>query len=94
MALIQTLKKIDGSILKIYKHPKTGRIKNVLKHDYGTVVAHCDEKGNPRIIEDIRNKKRDVYIKSQDGTAVLKQGDKITCFPHILFNTICTRLFK
>ena len=94
MALIQTIQKVDGAVLRIYKNNKTGRFINVLKHNYGTVVAHCDEMGNPRIVQDIRKNTRDVYVKAADGTTILKQKDKITALPHLIFNNIVTTLFR
>lgn len=99
MALINTLNKGPGQVLKIYK-ARNGNITNVLESEIpgrgiGKRIANCDALGNPKkIIDYVPNLKKEVYAKASDGSTILSDGKKITNLPNVIFNSIWERLFK
>ncbi len=93
MTLIRILPKADGTFLKTYQSKK-GNITHVWKTPYSTKVANCDTKENPRSLVEIMKNKITVYIKSQDGSTIIKEGNKIQKFPNLVFNAIVQMFFK
>ena len=98
MTLLRTLPRIDGSVLREYKS-KSGNITYTLRNEIAgrgitLKVMNCDAKGDPKIIRDVAKGRNDVYIKAEDGATILKQGDKTTTFPNLVFNKVCEILFK
>lgn len=93
MTLIRVIPKTDGTFLKTYQSKK-GNITHVWKTPYSTKVANCDTKENPRSLVEIMKNKITVYIKSQDGSTIIKEGDSIKKFPYLVFNTIVEMFFK
>lgn len=93
MKLIGIIRKNQDTLLKTYKGT-AGNITHVLRSGNALTVANCDKMGNPRVFLDFNKNRRDIYIKAQDGSTILKQGDKITRLPNLIFNSLCDCLFK
>lgn len=93
MTLISSLPKANETFLKTYRS-KNGRLTHVWKHEFGTKVANCDSKGNPTTLIDIVMNKITTYIKAKDGSTMIKEGDKVTKYPNIIFNNIAYMFFK
>lgn len=93
MTLISSLPKANGTFLKTYR-ANNGRLTLVWKNEFGTKVASCDQKGNPTTLIDIVMNKITTYIKAKDGSTMIKEGNKVTKYPHIIFNNIAHMFFK
>ncbi len=99
MALINTLNKASGQVLKTYK-ARNGNITYLLESEIpgrgiGKRIANCDRLGNPqKIIDYVPNLKKDVYEKATDGSTILNVGNKKTNLPNLIFNSIWERFFK
>lgn len=95
MALINTLNRAPGQILKTYK-ARNGNITHVLESEIpgrgiGKRIANCDALGNPKkIIDYVPNVKKDVYEKAADGSTIANNKN----WPHVIFNGIWERFLK
>ena len=99
MALISTLNRASGQILKTYK-ARNGNITHVLESEIpgkgiGKRIANCDALGNPKkIIDYVPNLKKDIYEKAVDGSTILNINNKRTNLPHVIFNSIWTNFLR
>ena len=93
MTLIRVIPKADGTFLKTYQSKK-GNITHVWRTPYSTKVANCDTQENPHTLVEAMRNKITVYIKSQDGSTIIKEDDSIKKFPYLVFNTIAEMFFK
>lgn len=98
MALVSTLLRQDGTILRTYRNLKNGNITYTLRSEIaGKGIAvkavKCDELGNPYKIIDAAKNRYDVYIKAKDGSTIMQNKGKNVSFPNLIFNTVCARIF-
>lgn len=99
MALIQTLNRSSGEVLRTYK-AKNGNITHILTNEIagaaaGKRIVNCDSFGNPRkVIDFVPGKRKDIYTKAEDGSTVLQKGKEAIRLAHVAFNNLCERLFK
>lgn len=93
MRLIKVLPRENNTFIKTYRGTQ-GSITHVWKTEYGTKVANCDNEGNPRTLLDIAAKRMTTYIRSQDGSTIIKEGKKITRMPQLIFADIIETFFK
>lgn len=102
MALINTVNKANGFVLRTYK-AKNGKVTHILESTGGAKskrVIKCDTFENPyKIIIATGNGRKEIYEKAPDGTTIMKvpnclKGEKILEFKNTIFNTLCAKLFK
>lgn len=91
--LISTLPKDYGATLKTYRRDN-GKISYVLRTPFATKIAHCDEKGNPKTLVDIVKNKVTTYIKSKDGSTMIREGNSLKKFPNLIFSNVAGMFFK
>ncbi len=104
MALIQTLQRMDGTVLRTYKNKLNGQITHSLRTDIpgpngtsmgiGIKLVKCDEVGNPYKMIDAAKNRYDVYEKAADGSTTLKTKNKFFEFPNLIFNKVCENIFQ
>lgn len=104
MALIQTLQRMDGTVLRTYKNKLNGQITYSLRTDIpgpngtsmgiGIKLVKCDEVGNPYKMIDAAKNRYDVYEKAADGSTTLKTKNKFFEFPNLIFNKVCENIFQ
>lgn len=104
MALIKTLQRMDGTVLRTYKNKLNGQITHSLRTDIpgpngtsmgiGIKLVKCDEVGNPYKMIDAAKNRYDVYKKAADGSTTLKTKNKFFEFPNLIFNKVCENIFQ
>ena len=98
MALIRTIDKANGLIMRTYKANKTGKITHILEPQHfvqSKRAIFCDKFDNPqKAVIATKNKTKEIYEKAPDGSTIVKIGEKITNLPHIVFNKVCENLLK
>ena len=102
MALIKTLQRMDGTVLRTYKNKLNGQITHSLRTDIpgpngtsmgiGIKLVKCDEVGNPYKMIDAAKNRYDVYEKAADGSTTLKTKINSLSF-QILFLTKFVKIF-
>lgn len=99
MTLVRTINKSGGQILRTYQ-AKNGNITHVLTNEIagasaGKRIVNCDSFGNPKkIIDYVPGKRKDVYLKAEDGSTILQKGKDMVKIAHVAFNNLCERIFK
>ena len=104
MALIKTLQRMDGTVLRTYKNKLNGQITHSLRTDIpgpngtsmgiGIKLVKCDEVGNPYKMIDAAKNRYDVYEKAADGSTTLKTKNKFFEFTNLIFNKVCENIFQ
>ena len=104
MALIKTLQRMDGTVLRTYKNKLNGQITHSLRTDIpgpngtsmgiGIKLVKCDKVGNPYKMIDAAKNRYDVYEKAADGSTTLKTKNKFFEFPNLIFNKVCENIFQ
>ncbi len=100
MALIKTLQRMDGTVLRTYKNKLNGQITHSLRTEIpgkggiGIKLVKCDEVGNPYKMIDAAKNRYDVYEKAADGSTTLKTKNQFFEFPNLIFNKVCENIFQ
>ena len=98
MALIRTIDKGNGFIINTYKNAKSGNVTHILKSTIfprGKKILNCDKFENPqRMLIVLPNGKQEIYKKAADGSTIMECNNKITNLTNLVFNNICSNIFK